>query len=55
MQHCTGSMKDDIEDTDADTVGIADRVEILSTEDLKLKSIGEILSSDSSRAIYLSY
>ena len=51
MQHCTGSMKDDIEDTDADTVGIADRVEILSTEDLKLKSIGEILSSDSSRAI----
>ena len=51
MQHCTGSMKDDIEDTGADTVGIADRVEILSTEDLKLKSIGEILSSDSSRAI----
>ncbi len=34
-----------------DTVGIADRVEILSTEDSKLKSIGEILSSDSSRAI----
>ena len=51
MQYCTGSMKDDIEDTGADTVGIADRVEILSTEDLKLKSIGEILSSDSSRAI----
>lgn len=44
-------MKDDIEDAGADTVGIADRVEILSTEDLKLKSIGEILSSDSSRAI----
>lgn len=50
-----GSMKDDIgdavKDTDGDTVGIADRVEILSTEDSKLKSIGEILSSDSSRAI----
>lgn len=48
-------MKDEIEkepigDT-AETVGIADRVEILSTEDSKLKSIGEILSSDSSRAI----
>lgn len=50
-----GSMKDNIgeavKDTDGDTVGIADRVEILSTEDSKLKSIGEILSSDSSRAI----
>jgi DNA-binding transcriptional ArsR family regulator len=45
-------MKDNIEgETAGDTVGIADRVEILSTEDLKLKSIGEILSSDSSRAI----
>ena len=45
-------MKDNIEgDATGDTVGIADRVEILSTEDLKLKSIGEILSSDSSRAI----
>jgi len=45
-------MKDNIAgDTAGDTVGIADRVEILSTEDLKLKSIGEILSSDSSRAI----
>ncbi len=45
-------MKDNIEgDAAGDTVGIADRVEILSTEDLKLKSIGEILSSDSSRAI----
>ena len=45
-------MKDNIEgDTVGDTVGIADRVEILSTEDLKLKSIGEILSSDSSRTI----
>jgi len=48
-------MKDDIEeavgDNIGDTVGIADRVEILSTEDSKLKSIGEILSSDSSRAI----
>jgi DNA-binding transcriptional ArsR family regulator len=45
-------MKDTVEgDAAGDTVGIADRVEILSTEDLKLKSIGEILSSDSSRAI----
>lgn len=34
-----GSMKDDIgeavKDTDGDTIGIADRVEILSTEDSK--------------------
>ncbi len=48
-------MKDEIgdalKDTEGDTIGIADRVEILSTEDSKLKSIGEILSSDSSRAI----
>jgi len=41
-------MKDDIEDN---SIGIADRVEILSTEDLKIKAIGEILSSDSSRGI----
>ena len=41
-------MKDNVED---DAVGISDRVEILSTEDQKMKSIGEILSSDSSRAI----
>ena len=41
-------MKDDME---GDSVGISDRVEILSTEDQKMKSIGEILSSDSSRAI----
>jgi len=40
-------MKDEIEDA----VGISDRVEILSTEDQKMKAIGEILSSDSSRAI----
>ncbi len=49
-------MKDEVEEDVSsniigDTVGIADRVEILSTEDSKLKSIGEILSSDSSRAI----
>ena len=45
-------MKDEVEgDSAGETVGIADRVEILSTEDSKLKSIGEILSSDSSRAI----
>ncbi len=41
-------MKDDVED---DPVGISDRVEILSTEDQKIKAIGEILSSDSSREI----
>ena len=41
-------MKDNVED---ESVGISDRVEILSTEDQKMKSIGEILSSDSSRAI----
>lgn len=41
-------MKDNVED---DSVGISDRVEILSTEDQKIKAIGEILSSDSSRAI----
>ena len=41
-------MKDDLED---DSVGISDRVEIISTEDQKMKAIGEILSSDSSRAI----
>ena len=41
-------MKDDIENN---SIGIADRVEILSTEDLKIKAIGEILSSDSSREI----
>ncbi|MFB5628361.1 MAG: ArsR family transcriptional regulator [Nitrosarchaeum sp.] len=34
-----------------ESVGIADRVEILSTDDQKIKAIGEILSSDSSRAI----
>ena len=43
-----GSMKDGVED---DSVGISDRVEILSTEDQKIKAIGEILSSDSSREI----
>ena len=41
-------MKDNMED---DAVGISDRVEILSTEDQKMKAIGEILSSDSSREI----
>jgi DNA-binding transcriptional ArsR family regulator len=34
-----------------DTVAISDKVEILSTEDQKIKAIGEILSSDSSRQI----
>jgi len=32
-------------------ISISDRVEILSTEDQKIKAIGEILSSDSSREI----
>ena len=41
-------MKDGVED---EPMGISDRVEILSTEDQKMKAIGEILSSDSSRAI----
>jgi len=41
-------MKDNMED---DSVGISDRVEIISTEDQKMKAIGEILSSDSSREI----
>ena len=41
-------MKDEMENG---SVGISDRVEILSTEDQKMKTIGEILSSDSSRAI----
>ena len=41
-------MKDVVED---DAVRISDRVEIISTEDQKMKAIGEILSSDSSRAI----
>lgn len=39
------------EDVEGDPVGISDRVEILSTEDQKIKAIGEILSSDSSREI----
>lgn len=39
------------EDGSEDSIGISDRVEILSTEDQKIKSIGEILSSDSSREI----
>lgn len=41
-------MKDE---EDIDSVGISDRVEILSTEDQKIKAIGEILSADSSREI----
>lgn len=34
-----------------DTLSISDKVEILSTDDNKIKAIGEILSSDSSRQI----
>ncbi|HSB83637.1 MAG TPA: winged helix-turn-helix domain-containing protein [Nitrosarchaeum sp.] len=41
-------MKDTLED---ESVGISDRVEIISTEDQKIKAIGEILSADSSREI----
>jgi len=41
-------VKGDFED---ESVGISDRVEIISTEDQKIKAIGEILSSDSSREI----
>jgi DNA-binding transcriptional ArsR family regulator len=49
-------MKDDgigdsVRDSVGESVGISDRVEILSTEDQKIKAIGEILSSDSSREI----
>ena len=35
----------------SDEPNVSDKIEILSTEDKKLKSIGEILSSDSSRKI----
>ncbi len=34
-----------------DDLNLSDKIDILSTEDEKLKSIGEILSSDSSRKI----
>ena len=34
-----------------ETLAISDKVEILSTEDAKIKAVGEILSSDSSRKI----
>jgi DNA-binding transcriptional ArsR family regulator len=44
----SGKIMDKIEE---ESLGIADRVEILSTEDQKIKAIGEILSSDSSRDI----
>lgn len=39
------------ESEDQDSIRISDKVEILSTEDDKIKTIGEILSSDSSREI----
>jgi DNA-binding transcriptional ArsR family regulator len=38
-------------DEENEPISISDRVEILSTEDQKIKAIGEILSSDSSREI----
>ena len=34
-----------------DPIGINEKIEILSTDDQKIKSVGELLSSDSSRAI----
>lgn len=36
-----------------DSAGISDKIEIVSTEDKKLKEIGEILSSDTSRKILM--
>jgi len=38
-------------DEENEPISISDRVEILSTEDQKIKAVGEILSSDSSREI----
>ncbi|MGI0072672.1 MAG: ArsR family transcriptional regulator [Nitrosotalea sp.] len=34
-----------------DIMGLTDKVEIISTDDVKIKSVGELLSSDSSRNI----
>src|SRR5437660_11502906 len=34
-----------------DIIGLTEKVEIISTDDIKIKSIGELLSSDSSRNI----
>ncbi|MBM2819900.1 MAG: hypothetical protein HW410_1582 [Nitrosarchaeum sp.] len=34
-----------------DQIGINDKIEILSTDDQRIKAVGELLSSDSSRAI----
>jgi DNA-binding transcriptional ArsR family regulator len=34
-----------------DTIGLTEKVEIISTDDLKIKSVGELLSADSSRNI----
>lgn len=36
---------------DDDPIGINDKIEILSTDDQRIKVVGELLSSDSSRAI----
>jgi len=36
---------------DDDPIGINDKIEILSTDDQRIKAVGELLSSDSSRAI----
>ncbi len=36
---------------DPNTIGLAEKVEIISTDDSKIKSVGELLSSDSSRNI----
>jgi DNA-binding transcriptional ArsR family regulator len=34
-----------------DTIGLTEKVEIISTDDIKIKSVGELLSADSSRNI----
>ena len=34
-----------------DIIGLTEKVEIISTDDIKIKSVGELLSSDSSRSI----
>lgn len=44
----TGLMASEVKD---ETMSISDKVEILTTEDEKIKAIGEILSSDPSRQI----
>lgn len=49
--HSSEEEKETKNDKDKEQHQLSERVEILSTEDQKIKSIGEILSSDSSRHI----